>query len=131
MELTVFVFIGLGIVSTFTGNNSLSLSRPMVAFCTVYPQGLYSTAVEHGLEDCIEDCLFSGIIAVTVINNAENRQFLMQSSKPCLMVALYRHCGYTVLRVITGLPKQKLLLPVKVPTMQRPMNIKMVNFIFA
>ena len=50
----------------------------MVAFCTVYPQGLYSTAVEHGLEDCIEDCLFSGIIAVTVINDAVYRRFSVQ-----------------------------------------------------
>ena len=78
MKFTIFILIGLCIVGTFTGNNSFCFGRPVITLSTVYPQCLYSATIKHGFEDCIKNCLFSGIIAVTVINNAVHRRFSVQ-----------------------------------------------------
>ena len=69
MELTVFVLVGLLFISTCIDGEAFSLGRPVNIFSTVGPQSLHLVTIHHGLDESIEDCLATSIIAVFIDNN--------------------------------------------------------------
>ena len=80
MELTVFVLVGLLFFSTCIDGEAFSLGRPVNILCTVGPQCLHLVTIHHGLDECIEDSLLTGIVSVTVINDNPYRSFSVQVS---------------------------------------------------
>ena len=54
----------------------------MNIFCTVCPESLNSAAVKHGLDECGEDSLFTGIIVVAVVKNYPNGSFSVKVAAP-------------------------------------------------
>ena len=80
MELTVCVLVGLLFVSTCIDGEAFSLGRPVNILCTVGPQSLHLVTIHHGLDECIEDSLLTGVVSVTVINDNPYRSFSVQVS---------------------------------------------------
>lgn len=80
MELTIFVLVRLLFFSTCIDGKAFSLGRPVNILCTVGPQCLHLVTIHHGLDECIEDSLLTGIVSVTVINDNPYRSFSVQVS---------------------------------------------------
>ena len=80
MELTILIAVGLLFFSTGVDGELFSLGRPVNILCTVGPQSLHLVTIHHGLDECIEDSLLTGIVAVTVINDNPYRSFSVQVS---------------------------------------------------
>ena len=80
MERTVCVLVRLLFLSTCIDGEAFSLGRPVNILCTVGPQCLHLVTIHHGLDECIEDSLLTGIVSVTVINDNPYRSFSVQVS---------------------------------------------------
>ena len=78
MERTVCVLVRLLFLSTCIDGEAFSLGRPVNILCTIGPQSLHLVAIHHGLDECIEDSLLTGVVSITVINDNPYRSFSVQ-----------------------------------------------------
>ena len=94
LDRSLLLVCQLVISNPLVGIEGLSLCGPVNVLSAVCPESLNLVAVKHGLEEGIEDGLFTGVIAVTVICDNPCRSLTVEVSAPGILDFLDRRKHY-------------------------------------